>query len=181
MVVKGTSSRAGLFSTACSSTVVSFIAASLDDCKRSPDEGFDSGRPCEPRGGGARAFPEALRQGPIDGQPVEGFRDALRGGRRDEAIDLVLHELRGTPAVGSRDHGLARPERFEGDEPVVLVPGRKVDGAAARVVVDQLTVRDGAEQLDAVAQPEGADPLLETRTFLAFAGDADAQRAILHE
>ena len=58
----------------------------------------------------------------------------------------------GPPLSGAVTHGLAGAERLQRDEAVVLVPGREVDGAAARVVVDELGVGDRAQQLDAAAR-----------------------------
>ena len=75
------------------------------------------------------------------GQAVELLRhaSAVGCGARSPSAPCA-HQLRRAAAVRGGDHGLARAERLQRDEAVVLVPGREVDGAAARVVVDELRV-----------------------------------------
>ena len=48
-----------------------------------------------------------------------------------------------------------------GSRTVVLVERRKTHGPAVREVIDQLVVRDLADQADAASKPEAADQCLE--------------------
>ncbi len=98
------------------------------------------------RGGRARQPAPAAR--PVPDPPARRSRlrrDGRSGcGLAHEPVLPVPHQLGGTAAVQRRDHRLARAERLQGDEAVVLVPGREEDGAAARVVRDQLPRRRSA-------------------------------------
>ncbi len=70
-------------------------------------------------------------------------------GARDPAVHVITHKLRRAAAVGAGDHGLARCERFDGDEPVVLVIWRKAHRAASREVLQHLAIVNPPNQLDA--------------------------------
>ena len=87
-----------------------------------------------------RAHP--LRQRAIVGQARASRAPiALGRGLADESVDAVLDELGRTARVAAGDHRLARRERLDGDEAVVLLERRKHDGAARRELRDQLRRR----------------------------------------
>src|SRR5438552_5902679 len=132
------------------------------------------------RGGvAARALAQTLRQ-PAVGQGVEVRGHRLRGRGPHQPIFPVAHQLRRPPAVHRGHDRLARAEGLQGHEAVVLVPRREEDGAAARVVVDELRLRDRAQHLHAPLQAEVLDALAERPRLLPLARDLDGQAAVLH-
>ena len=126
-----------------------------------------------------RATSSAVRAQPLGERRVvhhapQRRRQRLRRRIADEAADAVLDELGRPAAVAARDDGLARGERLDGDEPVVLLERREADRAAAREVIEQLRLGEAARERDAVRETEPADERPQPVVLLAVAGDDGA-------
>ena len=90
----------------------------------------------------------------------------------------MADQLRGPAAVGCGDHPLGGPECLQRHEAVVLVPGREVHRAAARVVIHELRVAHRPQQLDPALEAESADALTQPGLLLPLARDLERERAV---
>ena len=138
----------------------------------------DGARPCHLGYLLQAGLPHPLGRGRVVHQLAQRHRERFRPRRADFAVDVVNDQLGRSAAVGAGHDGLARCKRFDSDEPIVFVVGRKTDGAAVREVLEHLAVVDAPDQRHARRQALRHDRVLERLLLFPFAGDhaADAGR-----
>src|SRR4029077_7851643 len=123
-------------------------AAGRRRTRSSSQQPFDDGFPGHALGavGLQSRLAERASTAAIGVERVELVRDRLRVGLHHEAVDAVFDELDGTAAVAAGDHRLARQERFQSDEAVVLAQRPEEHGERTGVVADLLVVTDLSEE-----------------------------------